>query len=165
MGRYIRGNIAENLALGTLGANVLISGVTDTVNERTLISSVVATYSLAGLTPGENIGPVFVGLAHSDYTDAEIEAWVENQTGWDEGDLASREIANRKIRRIGLFDEPATANLSVALNEGRTIKTKLNWIVNQGQGLSLWAYNTGTAAIATTDPNVHMQGHANLWPR
>ncbi len=165
MGRYIRGNIAENLALGTLGANVLISGVTDTVNERTLISSVVATYSLAGLTPGENIGPVLVGLAHSDYTDAEIEAWVENQTGWDEGDLASREIANRKIRRIGLFDEPATANLSVALNEGRTIKTKLNWIVNQGQGLSLWAYNTGTAAIATTDPNVHMQGHANLWPR
>ncbi len=165
MGRYIRGNIAENLALGTLGANVLISGVTDTVNERTLISSVVATYSLAGLTPGENIGPVLVGLAHSDYTDAEIEAWVENQTGWDEGDLVSREIANRKIRRIGLFDEPATANLSVALNEGRTIKTKLNWIVNQGQGLSLWAYNTGTAAIATTDPNVHMQGHANLWPR
>ncbi len=165
MGKYIRGNIAENLALGTLAANTLISGITDLVSERTLLSSVVASYSLGGATPLDNAGPVLVGLAHSDYTDAEIEAWVELQTGWAEGDLASREVANRKIRRIGIFDEPATAGLSVALNEGRVIKTKLNWILNSGQGLRLWAYNTGTAAFATTDPNVHMQGHANLWPR
>ncbi len=87
MGKYIRGNIAENMALGTLAANTLISGTTDTVNERTLISSVVASYSLSGFTAGDNIGPVLVGLAHGDYSDAEIEEWVENQTSWDEGDL------------------------------------------------------------------------------
>ncbi len=165
MGKYIRGNIAENMALGTLAANTLISGTTDTVNERTLISSVVASYSLSGFTAGDNIGPVLVGLAHGDYSDAEIEEWVENQTSWDEGDLKQQEVANRKIRRIGLFDIPAAVGESIALNEGRLIKSKLNWILLQGQALKLWAYNTGTAAIATTDPNVHMQGHANLWPR
>ncbi len=165
MGKYIRGNIAENLALGTLAANSLISGVTDSVVERTLLSSVVATYSLAGATPLENVGPILVGLAHSDYTDAEIEAWVELQTGWSEADLSAREIADRKIRRVGLFDEPSSATTSIALNEGRPIKTKLNWILNTGQSLRIWAYNTGTGAFATTDPNMHTQGHANLWPR
>ncbi len=165
MGRYVKGNIAENIALGTLAGNDLILSATDTVNERTLVSSVVATYSLAGLTPTENAGPILIGVAHSDYSDAEVEAWVELQTGWDEGDLGSREIQNRFIRRIGLFDEPATANLGVSLNEGKAIKTKLNWILLQGQGLNFFCYNTGGAALATTDPNVHVQGHANLWPR
>ena len=165
MGKYIRGNIAENIALGTLAANTLISGSTDTVNERTLISSVVASYSLSGMTPIENSGPILVGLAHGDYSDAEIEAWVENQSGWDEGDLIQQEISDRKIRRIGLFDIPSAATEAVALNEGRTIRTKLNWTLLQAQVLKVWAYNTGTAALATTDPNVHVQGHANLWPR
>lgn len=165
MGRYIRGNIAENLALGTLAANTLIGGTTDTVNERTLVSSIVASYTLSGVTPGDNVGPVLVGLAHGDYSDAEVEEWVENQTGWDEGDLLSQEISNRKIRRIGLFDIPAAVGQAISLNEGRAIKTKLNWILNQGQAIKVWAYNMGTAAFSTTDPNVHMQGHANLFPK
>lgn len=165
MGRYVRGNIAENIALGTLAANTLLLGATDTVNERSRISSIVCTYSLAGMTPTENAGPILIGVAHSDYTLAEVEAWVELQSGWDEGNLASREISARYIRRIGQFDVPPAANQSVALNEGRQIKTKLNWVLLQAQGLNFFCYNTGTAAVATTDPNVHVQGHANLWPR
>jgi len=165
MGRYVRGNIAENIALGTLAGNDLILSSTDTVNERTLVSSIVATYSLAGFTPIENAGPILIGVAHSDYSDAEVEAWVELQTGWDEGDLGSREVQNRFIRRIGQFDIPAAVGESVALNEGRMIKTKLNWILLQAQGLNFFCYNTGGQALATTDPNVHVQGHANLWPR
>ncbi len=165
MGRYVRGNIAENIALGTLAANTTLLSATDTVNERTRVSSIVCTYSLAGFTPIENAGPILVGIAHSDYSVAEVEAWIELQTGWDEGDLGSREVANRYIRRIGQFDVPAAANQSIALNEGRPIKTKLNWILLQSQGLNFFCYNTGTAAVATTDPNVQVQGHANLWPR
>jgi len=28
----------------------------------------------------------------------------------------------------------------------------------------MWAYNAGSNALATTVPNVSVDGHANLWP-
>ncbi len=165
MGRYIRGNIDLDFALGTLAPqDVVVQATQDTVNGRTLVSSVVATYTLQGYTVTDNVGPLQMGVAHPDYSDAEIEEWIELVTGWDEGDLISREKANRKIRRLGTFNPP----LSIAaesLNAGRPIKTRLNWILNQGTGLKFWTYNAGTVAIGTTDPDVHVSGHANLWPR
>ncbi len=167
MGKYLRGNIDENLSVGTLTAGTLISAVFDeTVNERTLVSSIVASWTLSNMTPGEGIGPLVVGVAHSDYTDAEIEAYIENTGSWNEGSLVeSREVGKRLVRRVGQFPIPPDASGGVVLNDGKPIKTKLNWIMTQGQTLRYWAYNQGTAAFATTDPDVRLQGHANLWPR
>ena len=166
MGRYIRGNIDLDFALGTLAAqDVVVSAVAGVVAERTLVSSIVATYAMQGYTVTDNVGPVVVGVAHSDYSDAEIEAWIEQQTGsWSEADLPAREVASRKIRRIGSFSPPLSI-ASTALNDGKPMKTKLNWILNVGQNLKFWAYNQGSVAIGTTDPDVHVTGHANLWPR
>ncbi len=164
-GRYIKGNIDLDFALGTLAPqDVLIGSTQDQVNGRTLVSSVVATYTLSGYTVTDNVGPIMMGIAHPDYADAEIEAWIENATGWDEGDKISQEIAKRLIRRIGMFT-PQVSLGAETLNEGRPIKTKLNWILNQGTGLKFWVYNHGTVAVGTTDPDVHVDGHANLWPR
>ncbi len=167
MGRYIRGGVDENLGLGTLAAATLVSAIFDNVvNERTLISSLVASWSLSNWTPIESVGPIVVGVAHSDYTDAEIEEYIENLNSWDEGALIqSREINRRLVRRVGQFDIPASATESSVLNHGKPIKTKLNWILLQGQSLRYWAYNQGTAAIATTNPDVRLQGHANLFPK
>ncbi len=167
MGKYLRGGIDENLGLSTLGAKTLISTPFDeTVNERTLVSSVVASYSLAEFTPGNNDGPILVGLAHSDYTDAEIQAVIDQTLSWNEGDKVGQEVAKRLVRRIGQFPGPASVSTeAVVLNDGKPIKTKLNWILLQGQTLRLWAYNLGTSALATTSPIVTAQGHANLWPR
>ncbi len=165
MGRYIKGNIDEDFALGTLAAQTGIVEASPTVGERTLISSVDVVYSLAGMTAGDNIGPIEVGLAHSDYSLAEIEEFLELTSGWNEGDLVSREISNRKVRRIGVFDTPASASLDATLNDGKPIKTKLNWILNAGQGLQFFCYNTGGSPLATTDPNCHIVGHANLFPK
>ncbi len=166
MGKYIRGNIEIDIPGGTLaGTTGLIGATVDQVGERMLVSSVVATYSLSGWTGGDNIGPVMVGLAHHDYTLAEIEAYLEHQTSWNEGDLVSQEIANRKIRRIGVFESPGDVGADASLNDGKPVKTKLNWILVTGQGVNFWIYNQGSAAFATTDPNVHISGHANLWPR
>ncbi len=165
-GRYIKGNVDEDFALGTLAGNTgILQATQDQVGERSLVSSVQAIYGLSGFTIGDNIGPVEVGLMHGDYTLAELEEFLELTTGWNEGDLRSREISNRKIRRIGVFDPPDNAGESVALNGGRPVKTKLNWILNAGQGLTFWIYNQGGSAFATTDPNCHIVGHANLWPR
>ncbi len=166
MSTYIKGPIDLKIDGGTLAAGTAILGATQTVTETTLITSVVATYGFSGFTGGDNIGPVSVGVAHSDYTLSEVEAFLEQTSGWQQGNLVSREIAARKIRRIGMFVvEAASAGEAAVLNDGRPIKTKLNWLVMTGQGLNFYIYNHGTAAFATTDPQMEVDGHANLFPR
>ncbi len=152
--------------LGTLAARTLVSApISDTVQERTLVSSVVTAWAISDFTSAAGTGPFAVGVAHSDYTDAEIEAVLENTGSWDEGDLVQQEVAKRKVRRIGVINTPdGAATKSFVLNDGDPIKTKLNWILTQGQTLRIWVYNLGDAAIATTDPDITVSGHANLWP-
>ncbi len=165
MGRYIRGNVDLDMALGTLNPKTLTAqAVSQTVTERTFLSSVVLLWSLIGKTVADNQGPIMVGIAHSDYTAAEIEAWIENQASWAEADLIGREINRRKIRRVGVFNEDVSLATQV-LNQGQPQYTKCNWILNAGQTIDIWAYNNGSVALATTDPNVVVSGHANLWPR
>ncbi len=164
MGRYVKGNVDEDFALGTLAANTAVLEASDTVGERTRITSVDVIYTLAGMTPSDNVGPIEVGFAHSDYSLAEIEEFLELTTSWNEGDLLDKEVSSRLIRRIGVFDTPASAGESYTLNDGKSIKTRLNWILNAGQGLNWFAYNQGGSPLATTDPNVHIVGHANLFP-
>ncbi len=165
MGRYLRGNVDEFMQLGTLAAVTLLSALFDeTVDEKTLVSSIVATWTLGNWTPIANAGPIMFGVAHSDYTDAEIEAYIEATSSWNRSDLlATREVAKRLIRRIGQFQAPTAVEQVAVINDGRPVKTKLNWRMQEGQTLRLWAYNTGGAAIATTDPLVRCNGHANLW--
>ncbi len=165
-GRYIKGNVDENLALDTLAGRTLIGAAFDeVVVERTLISSLVATYSLADFTNAAGDGPITVGIAHNDYSDAEIEEVIESVTSWDEGDLVGKEVANRKVRKIGTFQSDEVGVLGIdVLNDGMPIKSKLNWILTTGDTLRLWAYNEGTSALATGS-TIKCQGHANLWPR
>ncbi len=166
MGRYIRGNIDQDFALGTLAAQTGIrTALAATVKERTLLSSVVATYALQGYTVTDNVGPIVCGLSHSDYSLIEIEEWIEQTTGaWDEGDKVAQEVSRRQIRRVGSFD-PTLSIAAVVLNDGKPVKTKLNWILNAGQTIAVWVYNQGSVSVGTTDPDMHTTGHANLWPR
>ncbi len=167
MGRYIRGNVDEELTLAALAAkDVIGAGFDEAVDDRTLVSSIVATYSLGGFTDIADVGPIMVGVAHSDYNDAEIEAYIEGTGQWNESDIvATREISRRLIRRIGTFPTPVSAVAIVVLNDGKPIKTKLNWLLAEGQTLRLWVYNTGTQNVATTVPVVNASGHVNLFPR
>ncbi len=166
MGRYIRGSVAESMVLGTLAAKTAVGQVFgDTVTERTLISSIVARYSMTAFTKSTGDGPILVGVAHSDYAVSEIEAWIETTGSWKEADLVQREVGARKIRMIGIFENPIDEAATSVLNDGKMIKTKLNWILTQGQSLDLWAYNQGTSALATTSPLVQAFGHVNLFPK
>ncbi len=167
MGRYIKGVCDEELDIGTLAARTLVSVLFDqTVEEKAYCSSVKATYSIDDYTPASGDGPLRIGLAHSDYTDVEIEEWIESTTSWKEGDLVqSREVGRRFIRDVGVFQTPSGASSNFVLNDGKPITTKCGWMLVTGQTMRLWAYNQGASAFATTDPNLHMAGHANLWPR
>ncbi len=162
--RYMKGRINVDLALSTLASKVVISSVTPgSVVDTTRVSSIKASYSLSGFTPGENKGPIVVGVAHPDYTSSEIEAWIENTGGWDIGNMVQREVAARRIRQIGTFAIPEDATKGVVLNDGKPIRTKLNWVISEGEGLRFWAWNAGTNDLTTTDPNFIVEGHANLW--
>lgn len=164
--RYIRGSVDHKLQLGTLAPQTLVgSSIADVVTEKAFLSSLRASWSLDNFTPGANIGPILVGIAHSDYSDAEVEEWLESTTNWNQGDKVAQEQGRRKARIVGQFEiSPTGAASWVALNDGRQTTTKAKWQLITGQTVKIWAYNAGSAAVATTDPQVRVQGHANLWP-
>ncbi len=157
--RLLKGNVDESLALLTLANSALVVDTFDeSVNERTYAISIEASYMLRGLTAGE--GPLIFGVAHSDYSAAEIEEVIENAGSWNEGDLVSQEMGRRKVRIIGYFDGQTAEN---EVNDGKPIKTRLGWILLQGQTLDLWVYNRSGATL-TTGAFLLATGHVWLRP-
>ncbi len=163
--KYLKGKITHDLSLGTLtGDTVVGESVADSLSEKAYLTSVKARWSLENMTKATNQGPIIVGVAHSDYSDAEIEAWLENQNSWESGDKIGQEVGRRFIREVGTFHSAPAATDIVVLNDGKAIHTKCGWMLNTGQTVKIWAYNVGSAALDTTVPIVHTDGHANLWP-
>lgn len=164
--RYIAGRIQKRFLLGTLAGQTAISDVVgDVLTEAAWLSSVKLRWTLSEFTVGINDGPITVGVAHSDYTDAEILEWILGSESWDQGNMVAREINRRKIRRVGTFGAPGGGGTAAAvLNDGKPIRTKCGWQLSTGQTVRLWAFNGGTSALATTDPVVAASGKANLWP-
>ncbi len=163
---YLKGRLDETLDLGTLGAKVLVgANAAGVLEEKAWLTSIKATWSLDDFTPATDDGPILVGICHNSYSDAEIEAFIENTTGsWAAGSMVQQEIAKRKIRIVGTFRNPPAATQAETLNEGRPIRTKCGWQLQTGDTVKIWAYNQGASALATTAPNVLVEGHANLWP-
>ncbi len=165
-GTYIKGNIDLEASLGSLAATTVIAVPTqDTVSERARVTSIDCIYALSDFTPVADVGPLVVGVAHGDYSQAEIEEFLELATGWDVADLVSREISSRLIRRIGVFEEVSDATSITTLNDGKPIKTRLNWPLNSGQGLDFWVYNSGSANVSGTTPDLMVKGHANIFTK
>ncbi len=155
---YMKGSVNLTLNLGTLAnADVLGANFADAVEELTRVSSVVLSWAMRGLTEGE--GPIFVGIAHSDYTDAEIEEFLENSGSWSKGDKVQQERANRLIRRVGVFD-----GREDSLSDGARITTKVNWQLLAGQTVKVWAFNKSGSTL-TTGAQIEVNGHANLWQK
>ncbi len=164
MSRYVRGNIDESLALSTLAAKTLVGAAFDeSVREQARITSIEAVYGLIDWTAGAGDGPIIVGVAHSDYSDGEIEAVIEATGSWDIGDKVAQEVANRLVRIIGSFrSDTASTFAQFVMNDGRPVKTKLNWKFATGNSLKVFAYNAGTSALAT-GAVVSLNGHANIF--
>ncbi len=156
---YVRpAKVSASLPLLTL-ANLDVLGEVfpDTVDKPTFAVSMDGLWSLINATPGE--GPIEVGVAHSDYSDAEIEEWIENQGSWGSSDLVGQEVAKRKIRSVGEFANNVTDEV---LNDGKPIRTRLRFMLNAGATLKYWAYNRSGAAL-TTGGSVSLSG--NIWLR
>ncbi len=165
--RYLRGPLDEELNLGTLASKALVAqAVTGVVNEQAWISSINASWALSDFSNNAGDGPIMVGIAHSDYSAAEIEAWIENANSWNQASLVDQEIAKRKIRMVGIFRAGELGTVGGSrLENGRQMRTKCNWLLSTGQTIDIWAYNMGGSPLDTTDPQVSVVGHANIWPK
>ncbi len=162
---YTRGNIRARIELGTLAAATGKVEPMAVVDRPTRISSVKAMYSLSGWTEIDNVGPISIGIAHGDYSLAEIEEWIEQTetASWLSSDLIAKEVSGRLVRRIGVFRGANQSLGAAVLNNGKPLSTKLNWRLAAGETVQYWVYNLGSAAVATTDPQVEIDGQANLW--
>lgn len=122
------GTIAENDVARTVPGQVM--------TEERRVLSVEQTIGMDDLTSGD--GPIEVGVAHSDYSVAEIEEYLGATAAWDEGNLIAREQSNRLIRRIGIVSEQETM-----INDGKKMKTRLNWRIATGDTIQFWIRNLG----------------------
>ncbi len=160
--RYLRGQIDFRMPTGALAAGAVAAQTNgDTLLETARVSSVVATYSMGNFTPLADRGPAHFGIAHSDYTGPEIQNWITAAASWDQGDLVAKEVADRLIRRIGTFDNPDAVTDTSVFNDGRPVKTRLNWQLRTGQAVRFWMFNSGEVDFIQSD--LHVQGHANIW--
>lgn len=146
----------DSLTLGALAASDVVSeAFAQTVTEDTWLISADVSWSINGHTATQ--GPIDVGLAHSDYTAAEIEECLEIASSWDVGDKIAQEKRRRKVRFVGTFNGDQEHE---SLNDGVPIKTKLGFKLAEGDTLSLWAYNRDGAAL-TTGTVVVVNGRIN----
>ncbi len=132
-------------ALGTLANLTAVStALTGTSANVYRAMSARLTWTLKNMTVGE--GPILFGYAHSDYSATEIKEWLESQSSIDIGNKLAAEQGNRLIRQVGVFDA-ATADSK--FNEGRPMKTKLNWAIGIGDAVNLWWFNDSGAVLTT----------------
>ncbi len=139
-------NTFSFLALGSLLSVTLVKAdlLPSGDNEFRLLS-IKGLWALRDLAPTE--GPIMIGVSHSDYSITEIEEFLENETQLTRGDLvATREIAKRLIRRVGIF---AGSSSEETLNDGKPLKVRLNWPMSEGSTLAFWAYNMSGSQLST----------------
>ncbi len=126
------------------------------MSQMGICTSIQVSASINNHVPGE--GPLLVGVAHGDYTDAEIEESVEAIGLWTVADKIAKERANRLVRILGTF---SGQNAAEVLWDGRQRKFKLNWRIEEGQSINFWIYNSdGTALSGAT--GAHVDGYANI---
>ncbi len=147
---------AGALATGAVASNQVINAA---VNSYRLIS-VDASYSWTDIVAAVDDGCVF-GLAHGDYSAAEIEECLESFASIDPGLKIEQERSRRLVRSIGTIQgSHDSANSGAAFNDGRRVKTRLNWLITPGQQLQLWIRNA-SGVVWTTGSSVSIAG--DLW--
>ncbi len=145
-----KGGLHRRSVLGsvTLGAltdqTTLGATLTGTVDRPLRVERVALSGAIKNLTSGQ--GPIYVGIAHGSYTDAEIEEWIEQSTHLDFADLKDLEILDRKCFLLGVF---SGATADEVLNDGRKVSMQTQIPLESGQQLRLWAHNVSGGTLTT----------------
>ncbi len=150
---------SETLTIGALAVKDVVSNAfAGAVVDREFLLSIKGAWTWRGVPAGE--GPLQFGIAHSDYTAAEIEEALEATGSWSEVNQIAAEQSRRKVRIVGVIDDE-DADGEMAFNEGQLTKTTCKWVQANGTGLQLWARNLGGATL-TTGSTLQFDGDAYL---
>ncbi len=90
-------------------------------------------------------GPLTVGICHSDYSNTEVKECLESGASIDQGDKIAQEQGNRLVRIVGSMLPGEEENL----NDGKPIKTRLNWMIDIGSAVNVFVYNEGSGSLTT----------------
>ncbi len=141
--------------LAPVNGAAVLAALSSTMENEVRITSVSLTVGMRDHTAGE--GPMTFGVAHPDYTVAEIaEALGAAQTS--PGRKIEQERGNRLVRELGVLSGLDTEEKG---NDGRPIRAKLNWLIPDGMvALNFWVFNVSGATL-TTGTDVVVSGHLN----
>lgn len=155
--------VASAVAIGALAAFDVVGG--DLMGASTngyRVTSIKAAWNISDLGAAIDDGQEF-GIAHGDYSDTEIEEALEAAAAIDIGDQVEQEKANRKVRSLGFFTGAQVADGSLSYNEGRPVKTKLNWYIGIGDTIKMWVRN-GSDTVYTTGATLDVIGEMWVTP-
>ncbi len=134
----------HTVAVGALTADsVQNQEVIPTLVEDLYVMSIKSTWSIRDVMPGE--GPLQVGWAHSDLTGTEIAEALTAELV-DPSNIITKERASRPVRSVGAFHGALSHE---ALADGREIKTKMRFIVNDGHSIDAWVANRSGTTVTT----------------
>ncbi len=153
--------VAAAVTMGAVAALDVVAGAIHPAPVNPLRAvSLKASYTWSGVAAASDDGMEF-GIAHSDYSAAEIEECLEASAAIDQGDKIAQERSNRLVRTIGMMSGsgPATDGQR-SFNDGRPVKVKLNWLIGIGDNLVAWARN-GSGVVWVTGSELLVQG--DLW--
>ncbi len=157
-----RVRVAGSIPCGALATlDVTSAVITGATTDLLRIVSVDFSYALSDFGATSDDGQEF-GLAHSDYSPAEIEACLEETSQMNPGDLIAQEVGNRLVRTIGQMVGAPGTGAGLNFNNGLRKKTKLNWQLSTGQGLSVWVRNA-SGTVWTTGATIDIIG--DMWVR
>lgn len=134
------------LGVGALSPDTLTStGATGITNHKDmyLISMDVAV-AMQKNTAGD--GPLEFGVAHGDYSDSEMEEWIEAIASWNDEDQVLQERRRRKCRKIGILPGLSTEEV---WNNGVMKRVKLGFTLQEGLDMAVWCYNADDTARNT----------------
>ncbi len=153
-------HINQSFQLGTLAPLDAIAQVTkiDASREQGMrITKAVGNWFIDDLTGGQ--GPILVGMSVGVASAALVEECLEADPQ-NVDDTAAMEQSARKIAPQAVLTQDSDG--AIGGGDGywpQLRKVYIPWKeIPEGSGLSLWAYNTSSAALSTTDPQVTFIG-------
>ncbi len=149
--------VSSTVALAALAPADLVAGaIGGTADSPVRIVSFKGTFSW--IDKAQIDGGAEFGLAHGDYTAAEIEECLEATTSMALADKIAQERANRMVRVLGtITGNQAIAGGEAPANDGRPIKVKLNWLIPSGENISAWIKNS-SGVVYTTGSSLSVLG-------
>ncbi len=154
-----KARIATSDSIGALASlDVIEFGITDLATSSMRVISADLSFALTDMAAFIDDGQEF-GLAHSDYSAAEIEECLEATGSWNQTDKIAGERANRLVRSLGTFvSGGSSTDSSQSYNNGKPIHVKLNWPIGVGMGIVIWVRN-GSDTVYTSGTNIMVTGH------